>query len=35
MVRVMGKGGKERLVPFNTTTEQALRAWLKDRAALR
>ena len=35
MVRVMGKGAKERLVPFNTTTEQSIRAWLADRAALR
>jgi integrase/recombinase XerC len=35
MVRVMGKGAKERLVPFNRTTENALRAWLKDRHALR
>lgn len=35
MVRVLGKGGKERLVPFNTTTEQSLRAWLGDRAKLR
>ena len=35
MVRVMGKGAKERLVPFNTTTEQSVRAWLADRAALR
>ena len=34
MVRVMGKGAKERLVPFNSTTASALRAWLKDRAAL-
>ena len=34
MVRVMGKGGKERLVPFNTSTASAIRAWLKDRAAL-
>jgi integrase/recombinase XerC len=30
VVRVMGKGRKERLVPFNTSTEAALRAWLKD-----
>jgi integrase/recombinase XerC len=35
MVRVMGKGAKERLVPFNSTTEQSLRAWLADRASLR
>jgi integrase/recombinase XerC len=35
MVRVMGKGAKERLVPFNTATEQSIRAWLADRAALR
>ena len=34
MVRVLGKGGKERLVPFNTSTEDAIRAWLADRAAL-
>jgi integrase/recombinase XerC len=33
MVRVMGKGRKERLVPFNTSTGNAIRAWLKDRAA--
>lgn len=30
MVRVLGKGRKERLVPFNGSTEDALRAWLKD-----
>jgi integrase/recombinase XerC len=35
MVRVMGKGGKERMVPFNAPAAQAIRAWLKDRAALR
>ena len=35
MVRVMGKGRKERMVPFNQATERALRAWLKDRAELR
>ncbi len=35
IVRVMGKGAKERLVPFNKSTATALRAWLKDRVALR
>jgi integrase/recombinase XerC len=35
MVRVMGKGAKERLVPFNTATERSLREWLADRASLR
>jgi integrase/recombinase XerC len=34
MVRVMGKGAKERLVPFNTTAAEALRVWLRDRPAL-
>jgi integrase/recombinase XerC len=35
MVRVMGKGAKERLVPFNSTTEDSIRAWLADRAVFR
>lgn len=35
IVRVMGKGRKERQVPFNVTTRDALRRWLNDRAALR
>ncbi|HET9262954.1 MAG TPA: tyrosine recombinase XerC [Vicinamibacterales bacterium] len=35
VVRVMGKGGKERLVPFNRTAEAAIRAWLQDWEALR
>jgi integrase/recombinase XerC len=35
MVRVMGKGAKERLVPFNSATERSLREWLKARAVLR
>ena len=35
MVRVMGKGGKERLVPFNDAARQALGAWFRDRAVLR
>ncbi len=34
VVRVLGKGAKERLVPFNTSTAAALRAWLQDRVAL-
>ena len=34
MVRVLGKGGKERIVPFNRSTEAALRAWLRDRESL-
>jgi integrase/recombinase XerC len=32
MVRVTGKGRKQRLVPFNTSTADALRAWVNDRA---
>jgi integrase/recombinase XerC len=35
VVRVLGKGRKERIVPFNTTTGTALRAWLADRESLR
>jgi len=34
MARVMGKGRKERIVPFNQKAAGALRAWLKDRVAL-
>ena len=34
MVRVLGKGSKERLVPFNTNAAKALREYVKDRAAL-
>ncbi len=34
MVRVLGKGAKERIVPFNTTAADALRAYLKVRPAL-
>ncbi len=34
MVRVLGKGAKERLVPFNVTTATAIRAWLRDRLLL-
>jgi integrase/recombinase XerC len=34
MARVSGKGGKERLVPFNTATAGALRAMMADRRGL-
>ncbi len=34
MVRALGKGGKQRIVPFNTSTASAIRAYLKDREAL-
>lgn len=34
MVRVLGKGGKERIVPFNKTTARAIRAYWGDRELL-
>ena len=34
MARVLGKGGKQRLVPFNTSTANAMRAYLNHREAL-
>src|SRR5712692_7497692 len=34
MVRVLGKGRKERLVPFNTSAARALREYMKDRATI-
>ena len=35
IVRVTGKGGKERLVPFNRSAQKALRVWYADRVLLR
>jgi integrase/recombinase XerC len=35
VVRVLGKGRKERIVPFNRTAAEALRNWLGDREGLR
>lgn len=34
MVRVLGKGRKERIVPFNHSAQEAIRAWLPDRETL-
>ncbi len=34
VVRVLGKGGKERLVPFNGSTADAIRTWMRDRAVI-
>jgi integrase/recombinase XerC len=35
MVRVMGKGAKERLVPFNESAKKAIAVWLKDRYGIK
>lgn len=32
LVRVLGKGGRERVVPFNRPAAEAIRTWMKDRA---
>lgn len=34
VVRVLGKGGKPRIVPFNRAAGESLRAWFKDREGL-
>jgi integrase/recombinase XerC len=34
VVRVLGKGRKERLVPLNPVAADAIRGWMKDRAAI-
>jgi integrase/recombinase XerC len=34
IVRVLGKGGKQRIIPFNRSAESAIRAWLSDRETL-
>jgi integrase/recombinase XerC len=34
MVRVLGKGSKQRLVPFNGASAKAIRGWLQDRESL-
>ena len=34
VVRVLGKGRKERIVPFNRLAAESLRAWLRDREGL-
>lgn len=34
LLRVMGKGGKERIVPFNRTAARTIRGYLKDRRHL-
>ena len=35
VVRVLGKGRKERIVPFNSPAADAIRAWLRDREGVR
>ena len=34
LVRVLGKGGRERVIPFNQSSAEAIRAWMQDRMGL-
>ena len=34
LVRVLGKGGRERVVPFNRSTADAVSAWMRERAPI-
>jgi len=34
LVRVLGKGGRERVVPFNRSAAEAIRVWMHDRVQL-
>ncbi len=34
LVRVLGKGARERVVPFNQSAADAIRAWMKERAGI-
>ena len=34
LVRVLGKGGRERVIPFNQSSAEAIRAWMRDRVGI-